>query len=324
MLTSTSSDPDDEHLQYHQLAESTARYVKIQVTGNSIDSTHGIYEIESFGCVDNQQSDIELDDWYLSIPVDETEYSKAKSIYEQELNDDYFNHQFFFEDSQGGLVFRAPVSGAKTSTNTKYTRSELREMLRRGDTSIKTQGVNANNWVFSSAPAEDLADAGGIDGELYAVLTVNHVTTSGEDWQVGRVIIGQIHANDDEPIRVYYRKLPQNELGAIYLAHEILGGDDVYYEVIGSRSQSAENPVNGIALGEVFAFRIEVLGNQLTFTLERKNQEDLVQVIDMTDSGYDQGGQYMYFKAGVYNQNNTGDDSDYVEASFLKIENSHF
>jgi poly(beta-D-mannuronate) lyase len=43
----------------------------------------------------------------------------------------------------------------------------------------------------------------------------------------------------------------------------------------------------------------------------------------MTNSGYDEGGQYLYFKAGVYNQNNTGDPKDYVQATFYKIENSH-
>ena len=43
----------------------------------------------------------------------------------------------------------------------------------------------------------------------------------------------------------------------------------------------------------------------------------------MSDSGYDSGGQYMYFKAGVYNQNSTGDPKDYVQATFYKIENSH-
>ena len=37
-----------------------------------------------------------------------------------------------------------------------------------------------------------------------ATLAVNHVTTTGEKYQIGRVIIGQIHAKDDEPVRLYY------------------------------------------------------------------------------------------------------------------------
>ena len=239
------------------------------------------------------------------------------------MNNDYFNAQFFFLNTDGGLVFRAPIEGAKTSTNTKYTRTELREMLRRGNTNINVQGVNKNNWVFSSAPDNDLVAAGGVDGELIAELAVNHVTETGDKSQVGRVIIGQIHANNDEPIRVYYRKLPQNNKGSIYLAHEIEGGDDIYYELIGNRSQSATNPENGITLNERFGYKIKVVGNSLTLTVTREGQANVTQTVDMTNSGYDQGGQYMYFKAGVYNQNNTGDVKDYVQATFYKITNSH-
>ena len=116
------------------------------------------------------------------------------------------------------MVFKCPVDGYKTSTNTSYTRVELREMLRAGDTSISTSGVNGNNWVFSSAPSSAQNAAGGVDGNMKATLAVNHVTETGSS-QVGRVIIGQIHASSDEPIRLYYRKLPNHDKGSIYFAH---------------------------------------------------------------------------------------------------------
>ena len=323
VLTSAISDPLTTRSEYVALTESSAKYIKIIANGSDKNDGNHIVEVEAFGCNSDIVSSIELDDWYLSIPVDEKTNSKAKSIYEAALNDDYFNAEFFFLDKEGGMVFRAPIEGATTSTNTKYTRTELREMLRRGNTNISTQGVNQNNWVFSSAPASDQSKAGGVDGTLTAELAVNYVTETGDSSQVGRVIIGQIHANDDEPVRVYYRKLPNNDKGAIYLAHEIKDGDDTYYELIGTRSKSAENPANGIALNERFGYQISVSGNLLTFTLTREGQADVTEVIDMNDSGYDLGGQYMYFKAGVYNQNNSGDPKDYVQATFYKIENSH-
>ncbi|MDT0602716.1 polysaccharide lyase family 7 protein [Thalassotalea castellviae] len=323
VLTSAISNASTTRGEYVELTESSARYVKIVANGSDKNDGNHIVEVEAFGCRENKTSSIELNDWYLSIPVDESTNSKAKSIYESTLNDNYFNAEFFFLDKEGGMVFRAPIEGAKTSTNTKYTRTELREMLRRGNTNISTQGVNKNNWVFSSAPASDQSAAGGVDGTLTAELAVNYVTETGDSAQVGRVIIGQIHANDDEPIRVYYRKLPNNEKGAIYLAHEIKDGDDTYYELIGTRSKSAENPANGIKLNERFGYQISVSGNILTFTLTRDGQADLIQEIDMNSSSYDLGGQYMYFKAGVYNQNNSGDPKDYVQATFYKIENSH-
>lgn len=43
----------------------------------------------------------------------------------------------------------------------------------------------------------------------------------------------------------------------------------------------------------------------------------------MTNSGFDVSGQYMYFKAGVYNQNNSGDADDYAQATFYKLKKSH-
>jgi poly(beta-D-mannuronate) lyase len=323
VISAQLSDETSNRSQYIAISETTTKYVKIITRGNNIDNSANIIEAEAFGCHDDITSSIELNDWYLSIPVDEAIQTKAKSIYEKDLNDDYFHDQFFFSSVDNGLVFRAPVDGAKTSTNTKYTRTELREMLRSGNTNIKTQGVNKNNWVFSSAPQEDIDAAGGVDGDLDAELSVNHVTTTGVDYQIGRVIIGQIHANSDEPIRIYYRKLPQNVNGSIYMAHEINGGDDIYYELIGSRSSNASNPIDGIKLNERFGYNISVHGNQLSLTIHRPNKESITQIVDMNTSGYDVGGQYMYFKAGVYNQNNTGDPKDYVQATFYEIDNNH-
>jgi len=154
-------------------------------------------------------------------------------------------------------------------------------------------------------------------------LAVNYVTTTGDSGQRGRVIIGQIHATDDEPLRIYYRKLRNNELGSIYIAHEIKDGDDIYYELIGSRSSSASNPSDGIALDEVFSYDVKVVGNDMLVTIVREGKEDVVQQVDMSNSGYDTGGQYMYFKAGVYNQNNSGNDDDYVQATFYSLSQSH-
>ena len=309
--------------EFIEMPSTTAKFIKITTTGNNIDNTTHIVETEAFGCQENISSSIELNDWYLSIPVDENLNTKALSIYEEELNNNYINTEFFFTSIDNGLVFRSPIEGAKTSTNTKYTRTELREMLRSGNTSINTKGVNKNNWVFSSAPEQEQQLAGGVDGTLRADLAVNYVTTTGDADQVGRVIIGQIHANDDEPIRVYYRKLPHNSKGSIYVAHEIHGGDDIYFELIGTRSKSADNPTNGIALNERFSYQISVVGNQLTFVLFREGKADISQIIDMSESGYNIAGEYMYFKAGVYNQNNTGDAKDYVQATFYTLENTH-
>ena len=47
--------------------------------------------------------------------------------------------------------------------------------------------------------------------------------------------------------------------------------------------------------------------------------------VDMREqnSGYDVPEEWMYFKAGVYSQNNTGDGADFDQATFYELEASH-
>ena len=269
----------------------------------------------------------ELIDWYLNTPADDDRNGKSDRISEARLAAGYADARYFETASDGGMVFRATVNGARTSKNTKYTRTELREMLRGGDRSIRTRTddgrPNRNNWVFSSAPLAAQRAAGGVDGILRATLTVDHVTTTGDREQVGRVIIGQIHAKDDEPARLYYRKLPSHSRGSLYVAHEPSGGDDVFYELIGRRASSGLDPTDGIALGEKFTYEIEAKANRLWVRIWQAGQMRAEAAIDMTSSGYDVEDDYMYFKAGVYNQNNSGEADDYVQATFYELENRH-
>ena len=43
----------------------------------------------------------------------------------------------------------------------------------------------------------------------------------------------------------------------------------------------------------------------------------------MSLSGYDQAGQYMYFKAGAYLQDSTGNPDDYAEVVYYALDNQH-
>ena len=269
----------------------------------------------------------ELVDWYLNTPADDDRDGKSDRFSELQLVNGAVDERYFYTADDGGMVFRATVGGAKTSKNTKFTRTELREMLRRGNKDIRTKeddkSPNGNNWVFSSAPEKAQKLAGGVDGTLRATLAVNHVTTTGDKGQVGRVIVGQIHAAKDEPIRLYYRKLPGNKRGSIYAMHEPSNRDDIKFEMIGSSASTAPDPENGIALDEKFSYEIDARGNFLDVTIRVGDEVRSRKTIDMTDSGYDIEKNYMYFKAGVYNQNNTGDPDDYAQATFYELENSH-
>jgi len=265
----------------------------------------------------------DLLDWSLTLPTDINKDLKADAIYEKPLSEGFELKPLFYTAEDGGMVFACPNVGAKTSKNTKYARTELREMLRRGNTRIKTQGVNENNWVFASAHGSSRRKAGAVEGSLEATLAVNRVSTTGDEKMVGRVIIGQIHATDDEPIRLYYRKLPNNTKGSIYFAHEINDGDDEWIDLLGSRSHTLSDPEDGIELNEKFSYKITVENDRLFVTLIRDGKPNITKSFDMSDSGYSKGNQYMYFKAGVYNQNNGGEPRDYVQATFYYLNNIH-
>jgi len=229
--------------------------------------------------------------------------------------------EFYTDPTTGAMVFWCPNDGATGGST--YPRNELREMMRRFDTSISTQGINKNNWVFSSSSMANQEAAAAVDGIMTATVAVDHVSeTSDEFRKVGRTIVGQIHASDDEPCRIYYRKLPGHTKGSIYFAHEPTTSAEQWYDMIGSRSDGAPDPVDGVALGEKFSYEIKAIGNTLTVTIMREGKPDVVQEVDMTNSGF--ADDWMYFKAGNYNQNNAGDADEYAQVSFFALDVVHF
>jgi len=341
VLSGAQSSGETSNLESYGLDQSTARFVRIIAHGNSANDTNELLEVNAYGCSGDPlpktpQEDYNLDpskapsenfdlkDWYVSVPLDDNGDSKADSIKGDSL-DGYELEDYFYTAADGGMVFKVYNDGFKTSTSTSYTRTELREVLSRGENN--TNSDMSNNWVFSSTPEDYQESAAGVNGVLRATLAVNHVTETGLASQYGRVIIGQIHAVDDEPIRLYYRKNPGNTNGTIYLAHEFdraVGDIEIYDIFYGtSRSSGMKDPADGIPLGEKFSYEIRVSGNTLTATIFRLDGSSVSKTIDMTASGYNVEGQYMYFKAGVYNQNNTGDVDDYVQATFYEVTNKH-
>ncbi len=229
-------------------------------------------------------------------------------------------NEFYTDPATGGMVFRCPNSGATTSSKTKYPRTELREMLRGTNDSISTKGVNENNWVLSTSNESSRLASGGINGRLSAELSVDHVSISGDDSMVGRVVVGQIHGSEDEPLKIYYRKLPGHEKGSVYFTYEKWQGSDVKYHLIGHSSNSADEPSNGIKLGERWRYDVVVEGRDM---LVRITTEDGREYDDQVTIESAYNNDWMYFKAGVYNQNNGGDEGDYVQATFFSLEHTH-
>jgi poly(beta-D-mannuronate) lyase len=356
LLDNQQSSGETTSFERYDVPDTPARYVRIESHGNSLNADNAIIETTAFGCtldrptavlepanvtaadfaLDPAQppgTNFELLSWKLNTPADLDGNGISDTASETDL-DGGFTDGFFFTDSDGGMVFKSTIDGAKTSANTSYTRSELREMLRRGNTGISTRGVNRNNWILGYQPDPGVA-VGGRNGVLRATLAVNHVTETGDRNKVGRVVIGQIHAEGDEPARLYYRKYPENERGFIYLAHEIRNSDDIYFPILGPVNSDLDNapsddsnPANGIALDEIFSYEIRQQDARIDIIVRRGDSAGPIighNYVDMREqnSGYDVPEEWMYFKAGVYSQNNTGDGADFDQATFYELEASH-
>ena len=348
-LADQTSSGKTDSFEHYELSSEIARYVRIEGYGNSVSSQNAILEATVFGCTLDTEtpvteasnvnpedfglnpsippgSNFELLSWKLNTPGDEDGNGLSDTASEVDL-DNGFSDQYFYTGSDGGMVFKSTIAGATTSANSTYTRSELREMLRRGNTGVSTRGVNRNNWILDYQPDPGVP-VGGRGGTLRGTLAVNQVTTTGDRSQVGRVIVGQIHAESDEPIRLYYRKYPENELGFVYFAHEIRNLDDIYFPLLDHTRSDDENPDVGIALGEIFSYEIKQKGSRIDVVLRRGDQSGPIighNYVDMQelDSGYDVPEEWMYFKAGAYSQNKTGDGEDFDQVTFYGLENTH-
>ncbi len=356
LLTNQQSSGTTQSFERYDTPNTPARYLRIEGFGNSLNTDNSIIEGTAFGCtldspsavfengnavpsdfgLDPGQppgSNFDLLSWKLNTPADLDGNGISDTASETDL-DTGFTDGFFFTGPAGGMVFYSTIGGATTSAGARYTRSELREMLRRGNTGISTRGVNRNNWILGYQPDPGVP-VGGRNGVLRATLAVNHVTETGDRNQVGRVIIGQIHAENDEPARLYFRKYPENERGFIYLAHEIRNSDDIYFPVVGPANDDIDNapaddtnPANGVALDEIFSYEIRQKGARVDVIVRRGNSSGPIighNYVDMQqrNSGYDVPEEWMYFKAGAYTLNDTGDETDFDRITFYELEQSH-
>lgn len=286
----------------------------------------------------------DLSNWKINLPYpDDKPGRKGKTM---ELSKELLNQQpafsnpdwFFTDSNTGAMVFRVP-NQAVTTPNSKNARSELRAML--------ATGYNDPDNNFAVASHDNASEYGSIGGELSAVLSVDWVSTSGNDAKSGAhaVVIGQIHGSNNEPLKIVYRKLPNHEYGSLSWNYETNPANkadrtDIKHDIFGHNklSKSDNAPEDGIRLGEVFSYNVNVDGNVMHLTFKKNIGEanEVVKKYDIDLSqpypGYSKDTSYaqdwMYFKAGAYNQCNTGSSQctnngieagDYTQVSFYKL-----
>ncbi len=291
----------------------------------------------------------DLSQWKLDTPASRSSSESCKTQFTepQDWQSDFpsASGQYFFTHTDGGMRFVSEIGGATTGGNcNSRTRSELREMLRGSDTSIDTDGKTddgdddgdfRNNWALGYQPTTKAGNNneswGAREGKMRATLRVNKVTTTGSDSSRGRVVIGQIHAKDDEPLRLNYKHRVGFDGGCIYASSEQNGGSDTNYVLAGSNTSCSSDPGNnGLGLGDLFSYEIENINEDIVVTIYQGDFGAVIDTvtIDLNDinGGYDLNNDWMYFKAGAYTQNSLGDggssgDGDVV--TFYRLDVTH-
>jgi hypothetical protein len=226
-----------------------------------------------------------LEDWKLTLPIDSKGRTTGTAKEVKDLTG-YEDSRFFYDAPDGAMVFKAGVDGATTS-GTKYARTELREM----------NDDDRAAWTLSEG------------GTLTATLKVDE-TPIKDGGTPGRVVVGQIHGQDDELVRLYY------EGGKVYFMNDQAGPDNKETKFT---FKNADGKQPNIALGETFSYMIEARGSKLLVKILADGDEYVsnskINSVWKSDT--------FYFKAGVYLGVNENSGHGEGQASFYALDFSH-
>lgn len=229
--------------------------------------------------------EFELTNWKLTLPVDEDRGTDGEAIEIEDLTG-YEDPDHFYDAPDGAMVFAAAVDGATTS-GSQYPRSELREM-RRGERAA---------WHLSEG------------GTMTATLRVDSVPARSNG-SPGRIVIGQIHGEDDELVRLYY------ENSTLYFVNDRAGADD---EESDFALQNALGEEPDIALGERFSYLIDA--HDAILTVEAHADMDVYRSTTPINDVWQSD--TFYFKAGVYLGVNDETGAGVGQASFYALDVGH-
>ncbi|MDN2663713.1 polysaccharide lyase family 7 protein [Psychromonas sp. 14N.309.X.WAT.B.A12] len=275
---------------------------------------------------------IDLSYWKITLPL-EANSGKAREVSVSDIKT-FYNTDFFYANTEGGVVFATPNKAPTTGGSTN-TRSELRQMM--NGNSGGGPKDKMNNFALAANPnAKKFA---GVGGQLKATLKVDAVSLHAgypNKPPAYSMVVGQIHAGKDEyllygtddqfgwgnePIKIYYKKWPNHTTGSVFWTYEKNlprkdpNRTDVAYPVWGNTWENPTDPAaTGIALGEEFSYVINVHNNIMYLTFTTKNQAEVNYQIDLSNNidaygkvdaldnpdGYQKD--WFYFKAGAYNQ----------------------
>jgi hypothetical protein len=226
----------------------------------------------------------DLTNWKLTLPVDSSGKTSGTAIEVKDLNG-YQNSKYFYTAPDGAMVFYAAVDGATTS-GSSYARSELREM----------NGTAKAAWKLSTG------------GFMSATLEVDAAPM--RDGQGKKIVVGQIHGEDDELVRLYWH---DNKL---YFANDLSGSDNKEHTF---NFKADDGSAPDVSLNEKFSYTINAKGNMLDVDIYADGKvyhsHTTINSVWQSDS--------FYFKAGAYLGANETNGSGYGQTSFYALTFNH-
>lgn len=280
----------------------------------------------------------DLSHWNLMLPVDSDHDDKADRVSNSALPDFQLSN-FFYLDESNHMVFTAPNKGFTSPTSTN-TRSELRQVYPDVDGIVPAYDDPKNYFALASHP--DKHAFASIGARMDATLRVDHVSvnTGYDKPPAYSVVVGQIHAGKldklrsqdagfgwgNEPLKIFYKKHPHHQTGSVFWNYErnLVESDpdriDIDYPVWGVGWESPVDPgKHGIALGEYFSYTVNVYEDVMYLTFHAENHPTVNYQINLADNTDPNGivdekddptayrHDWLFFKAGAYNQCSTKD-----------------
>jgi Ca2+-binding RTX toxin-like protein len=226
----------------------------------------------------------DLSNWKITLPVDSSGGTSGTAVEVSNLIG-YQNSKYFYTAPDGAMVFYAPVNGATTS-GSSYARSELREM----------NGSAKAAWNLSTG------------GSMTATLEVDAAPM--RDGQGHKIVVGQIHGQDDELVRLYWQ---DNKL---YFANDQSGSDNEEHNF---NFKADDGSAPDVSLNEKFSYTINAKGNTLDVDIyaDGKVYHSHTSINSVWQSDT------FYFKAGAYLGANESNGSGYGQTSFYDLRFTH-
>ena len=230
----------------------------------------------------NPSNIVDLSSWKLQLPIAGNNGKVVEEILPSTLQDGYSNSQYFYvDDSSDAITMRCVVNGAKTS-NTKYSRTELREMI--GSKSTDNWGLGGTHILNTTESVEAVSST-------------------------GKIVVAQIHG-------IYADGTNGPVLVKIMYDYSANGVWAMVKDKTGEDGKDSKSIFSGIELGQKFDTQIKCKDGTAYITISSNGRSELFSYNflqnDSTWNDY-----LYYFKVGNYLLD---DEEDYSgESAIVKV-----